>query len=85
MIIKLIIGIIAAYLLYKLIKAWNAIKGPSRANLPARGEDLVEDPLCHTYVPMSHASRTVIDGKTVYFCSQKCLETYKKDGKPQDQ
>ena len=81
MIIKLVFGIIAAYLLYKLIKGWNTFKGPSKANLPARGEDLVEDPLCHTYVPVSNACRTVIDGKTIYFCSQKCLETYKKDRK----
>jgi YHS domain-containing protein len=77
MILKLILGILVAYLLYKLIKAWNTAKGSFQANLPARGEDLVEDPYCHTYVPVSHACRTVIDGKTVYFCSQKCLETYK--------
>jgi YHS domain-containing protein len=81
MIFKLLLGIIVAYLLYRLIKAWNTVKGPSKANLPVRGEDLVEDPFCHTYVPVSYASRTVIDGKTVYFCSQKCLETYKKDRK----
>ena len=42
--IKLIIGIIVAYFLYKLIKAWKAVKGPPKKNLPARGEDLVEDP-----------------------------------------
>ncbi len=79
MIFKLVIGIIAAYLIYKLVKGWNAVKGSSKANLPAGGEDLVEDPYCHTYVPVSHACRSVIDGKTVYFCSQKCLETYKKE------
>ena len=81
MILKLILGIIVAYFLYKLIKAWNTAKVPSQANLPVRGEDLVEDPYCHTYVPVSHACRTVIDGKMVYFCSQKCLETYKTDRK----
>lgn len=81
MILKLVIGIVIAYLLYKLIKAWNTVKGSSGKNLPTGGEDLVEDPLCHTYVPVSHACRTVIDGKTVFFCSQKCLETYKKERK----
>jgi len=81
MIFKLILGIIVAYFLYKLIKVWNTAKGPPKVNLPAGGEDLVEDPYCHSYVPVSHACRTVIDGKTVYFCSQKCLETYKKDRK----
>lgn len=81
MIFKLILIIVVAYLLYKLIKAWNTVQGSSKTNLPTGGEDLVEDPFCHTYVPVSHASRTVIDGKTVYFCSQKCLETYKKQRK----
>jgi uncharacterized protein len=82
MLFKLILVIIVAYILYKLISSWNNLKGPSKENLPARGEDLVEDPHCHTYVPVSHACRTVIDGKTVYFCSQKCLETFKKERKP---
>ncbi len=76
MIIKLIIGIILIYLLYRLVNGWKAVPGPSKKNLPAAGEDLVEDPLCHTYVPVSHACRVSIEGKTLYFCSQKCLETY---------
>jgi YHS domain-containing protein len=81
MILKLVIGIIVAYLIYKLIKGLNAVKGSAKTELPAVGEDLVEDPHCHIYIPVSHACRSVIDGKTVYFCSQKCLETYKKDRK----
>jgi YHS domain-containing protein len=76
MIIKLIIGIIFVYLLYKLVSGWKAVTGPSKKNLPAAGEDLVEDPLCHTYVPVSHACRISIEGKTFYFCSQKCLDQY---------
>jgi YHS domain-containing protein len=81
MLFKLILVIIVAYILYKLIGSWNSLKGPSKENLPTRGEDLVEDPHCHTYVPVSHACRAVIDGKTVHFCSQKCLEMYKKEKK----
>jgi uncharacterized protein len=76
MIVKLIISIIIIYLLYKVVSGWKAITGPSKKNLPAAGEDLVEDPLCHTYVPVSHALRVAIEGKTFYFCSQKCLDTY---------
>ena len=82
MILKLVIGIIVIYLLYKLIrKGFPAVggkPGSARIQTPAAGEELVEDPLCHTYVPLSQAFRTEIDGKTVYFCSQKCLEQYGK-------
>ena len=43
-----------------------------------KGEDLVEDPYCHTYVPLSSAYKVSLDGKTAYFCSQKCFEMYRK-------
>ena len=82
MILKLVIGIIVIYLLYRMIhKSFPAASGKpgsTRIQTPAVGEELVEDPLCHTYVPLSQAFRTEIDGKTVYFCSQKCLEQYGK-------
>jgi len=76
MIIKLVIGIIFIYLLYKVLSGWKAVTGPSKKNLPAAGEDLVEDPICHTFVPISNACRASIEGKTLYLCCKKCLETY---------
>ena len=82
MILRWVIGIVLIYLLYKLIRtAFPAVggkPGPAKIKNPAAVEELVEDPLCHTYVPLSQAFRTEIDGKTVYFCSQKCLEQYGK-------
>jgi uncharacterized protein len=75
--LRLIIGAIVLYLLYKLIRGWKSIKGSSKPDLKAVGEDLVEDLFCHTYVPVSHAVKAVIEGKTLYFCSQQCLEQYK--------
>jgi YHS domain-containing protein len=79
MILRLVIGIIVVYLLFKLFKAWKALGGASKPDVPAVGEDLVEDPLCHTYVPVSHAVQAAVDGKIVYFCSQKCLEQYQEN------
>jgi len=38
---------------------------------------LVEDPYCHTYVPISDAYSVSLDGKTVYFCCKECFEKYK--------
>jgi YHS domain-containing protein len=83
MMLRLVIGIIVTYLLYKLIRKAFPKAGtkPVRANTKEQvaGEELVEDPECHTYVPMSQAVRAEIDGKRVYFCSQKCLERYRKN------
>ncbi len=81
MILRLIIGILVVYFLYKLIRGWKAIQGHSQKNIPVTGEDLVEDPLCHAYVPISNACRISINGKNLYFCSQKCLDEYREQRK----
>ena len=82
MILRLIIGIVVIYLLYKLIRtgfpAVGGKTGPAKIKNPAAGEELVEDPECHAYVPVSQAVKIEIDGKRVCFCSQKCLEQYRK-------
>lgn len=82
MIFRLAIGIIVIYLLYKLIRMGfpdiRRKSGSERVQTPVAGEELVEDPLCHTYVPLSQAFRLESDGKTIYFCSKKCLEQYGK-------
>jgi len=80
MLLKLVIVVIAIYLFYKLLRKNSSSAGESRGykreQKPAGGEDLVEDPVCHTYIPESSALKLNVDGKTVCFCSQKCLETY---------
>ena len=82
MILRLIIGVIVIYLLFRLFRKGFPRMGESRSGgdqTAVAGEELVEDPLCHTYVPIGDACRTQIDGKTVYFCSPKCLEQYKSE------
>ena len=73
------------YLLYRLAK-WiivsAGIKGRdmSQRQVPvAGGEDLVEDPYCHTYVPMSQAYKASISGRDAHFCSKECFEKYISD------
>jgi len=82
MILRILIGFIIFYLLYRVAKILflSPERRPERPPTPqqiVKGEDLVEDPCCHTYVPVSSAYRASIDGKTVYFCSQKCFEMYR--------
>lgn len=83
MILKLVIGVIVIYLLFRLFRKgfpqMGGKAGPAEIRTAAAGEELVEDPFCHTYVPIGDACRMQIDGKTVYFCSPKCLEQYKSE------
>ena len=71
MILRLVIIAIVLYLVYKVIRKLMTPSGgratPLR-NEPQSGEDLVEDPYCHTYLPVSQAVKREVDGKTVYFC-----------------
>jgi len=40
----------------------------------------VEDPHCHTYVPVNEAYRVSVNGKTLYFCSKECYKKFREKG-----
>ena len=40
---------------------------------------LVEDPVCHTLIPKGQAIRLRLQGKTFYFCSEKCCDTFTRE------
>ena len=44
-----------------------------------QGGKIVEDPVCHTYIPKATALKRNILGEDVYFCGKKCAEAYSKD------
>jgi len=79
--IRFIISIFIIYLLYKIVKFISRVKTGETENLQsprksAGGEDLIEDPVCHTYVPVSQAYKKEINGKAFFFCSKKCGDQY---------
>jgi uncharacterized protein len=80
---RFIIIMFLTYLAYKFLKSLFITKGTKNQHVSgqpgqrASGEDLVEDPYCHTYIPLSNAVKTFVQGKAVYFCSKKCLEEFK--------
>ena len=78
---KFIISIMLIYLLYKIINTVKQVKPAKDENYKfqsssAVGEDLVEDPFCHTYVPLSQAIKKEISGNDYYFSSKQCSEKY---------
>ena len=68
--IKAVLGF--AFLFRKREQAKRRIK-------ERQGGEMVEDPMCHTYVPKSTAVQRTISGHTVYFCGQKCAAGYLKE------
>jgi YHS domain-containing protein len=50
---------------------------PRRAAL---SDELVKDPVCHTYVARGRAVRLMAAGEPVYFCSDRCARRYTPAG-----
>ncbi len=70
------------YLCYYVVKkavlpAMRTYKILKKRESPA-DKELVQDPHCHTYIPKETALRATIDGEVYYFCSQECLDEYKR-------
>ncbi len=82
--IRLLILALLIFLGYTL---WTAIRrslpgGPRpterRPDSSRRGEDMVQDPECGTFVPRSEALEGVIGGRRHFFCSSACRDAFKQ-------
>lgn len=51
--------------------------GRSRRRPTASPTKLVRDPVCGTHIVPNPALSIVKGGTTAYFCSQRCLQTYR--------
>jgi uncharacterized protein len=86
MIVRLILIVIAALLglvvvnwFWQLLQAAGTRADRERAGAPPRtGEPMVQDPLCRTYLPKSSALSVEVAGRTHYFCSRQCADTYRE-------
>ncbi|OGP91569.1 MAG: hypothetical protein A2031_07340 [Deltaproteobacteria bacterium RBG_19FT_COMBO_43_11] len=81
MFFRVLVFLILIFLLYRIIKSMRQdrlARGNSSGVVSSSlsGEDLVEDPACHTYIPISQAYRKEISGRTYYFCGKQCYEKY---------
>jgi len=78
---KVLILLILIYVGYKVVTSLRRVKSQGvrgyRVNsAPPKGEDLVQDPVCGTYIPKSQAYIEEIEGSQRYFCSRECCEKY---------
>lgn len=85
---RIIILAILAYILYRLLfkgrpSPFQKKGRPASAPPPVR-DVLVEDPVCHTYVPQSQALALYEGTKVLHFCSEKCRAEFirEKGAKP---
>lgn len=77
----LVVVVFIGYKIYKMIQraSVSSVDKFPEGPPPARGEELVQDPLCKTYVPKSQAIVSDIHGHREYFCSLECRDKYLSD------
>jgi len=82
-ILRLILVIAVFVVLYilvrRLVVGYKQGAEPDHYLEGLEGKDhMIQDPVCHTYVPRGDAVAERMGGQTYLFCSQKCAETFQK-------
>ena len=82
--LRLIIISCLLYILYRLLSGLRkkGVYGKNQgaaASGKAVQDVLVEDPVCHTFVPKGQAVQLHHDKQMYYFCSNKCCEMFLKE------
>ena len=78
--LAIIVGLV--YILYRLLTAkGRKHQDACRGEGPAVDDVLVEDPVCHTYIPQAGAESCCKNGETHYFCSKECRRKFELNNK----
>ena len=81
MIIRLIFFLILAYLLYRVIKGFfRSAKQIHKSKSSGVIDEMVQDPLCKTYIPRREAFRKTLKGQEHFFCSKECADRFEARG-----
>ena len=77
--LRVVILFLLFYILYRLLTGSRRRPAGERpaANPPEHHDVLVEDPVCHTYVPKGQAVVLRQGEISRYFCSEHCRETFR--------
>jgi len=82
MLVRPILWLVFGFLAYTLFKALRQmlLKPPSKPpEKTARGEEMMRDPVCGTYVPRNDAIQARIGGEDCFFCSTECRDKYRSN------
>ena len=71
--------IVFAYVIRFLIK--NFLSGIKSVKKDPELEELVQDPICQTYIPKRSALKKRVRGRDYYFCNSECLRKFIKNEK----
>lgn len=81
MLVRLLIWFIVGFLIYTVFQVIKQalLKPPTTPpEKTSRGEEMVLDPECGTYVPRNDAIKAQDNGTALYFCSTECRDKHQK-------
>ncbi len=79
--IRFLVIIVAAYVLYRALKSWMSPKAPDagasrRTPVGQITDVMIQDPYCGTYFPSREGIAHTHEGKELMFCSEACKQKY---------
>jgi uncharacterized protein len=81
---RLLLGLLVGYLIYRLAKnvyqSWISGGAAPRTPQADEPEELVQDPVCGTFIPRREALKAQKDGQDYFFCSEGCLKRFRRSG-----
>jgi YHS domain-containing protein len=82
---RLLILALLLYIIYRVIRSYFGSGQKMREEKIRKGneagviDEMVQDPICKTYIPLREAKRRVFDGETYFFCSDQCADEFEKE------
>ena len=77
-------AIVVGYLVYglysKVRQAFQRGLSGAEKTRPKGPEELVQDPVCGTFIPRREALKVQKDGEDFFFCSEGCLKRFRRGG-----
>ena len=80
--LKIIIYIVLAYFVYRIFKGlFSKSKGIEKGGSGGVIDEMVQDPICKTYIPRRDSQKRVIAGNEYFFCSNECASKFELEKK----
>lgn len=64
--------------LFRVVSLVQKVKKGSRRENELQGGEMIEDPVCHTYIPKETARQLKAEGQIFYFCGEECAKAFVK-------
>jgi len=78
--VRLIIIVVLVFIIFQLVKGlFRPKKQIRRKGSNGVIDEMVQDPVCKTYIPRRQAVRMISKGKEYSFCSESCAEKFKAE------